>query len=605
VSGGADREGRIVAIAGSVLRAEMRAPVTLGEVARVGDEGLLAEVIALDAEPSARDDPRTIATCQVYEETAGLRCGAPVVATAEPLMVELGPGLLGNVFDGIQRPLEALALARGDFLARGVTAPALDRDRLWAFEPRMAVGDEVSAGAVLGVVAETPALEHRVLVPPDVIGRIRSIVPRGPVQVTDPIAVVEGEMGTRTLTLLQKWRTRVSRPVRERLPAGPPMVTGQRVLDTFFPLPLGSSAAVPGGFGTGKTILQHQLVKWAAADVIVFVGCGERGNEMTRMLRELPELPDPRTGRPLADRTVLIANTSNMPVSAREASLYTGIAIAEYYRDMGYHAALLADSTSRWAEALREISGRLGQMPAEEGYPPHLASRLAAYYERAGRVTTLGGREGSVTLISAISPPGGDRAEPVTRHTQAFTQVFWTLDKELASARVFPAVSIPASYSAYPPDLEAFWVREVAPDWGELRREALALIDEASRLEGTARLIGADSLPEAQQFLLGMADLLREGFLQQSAFDPIDASCSPLRQATLLRTLLHMRDRGLRAVGDGVPARRLLDHPIAAKLQRARAEIGDADVGRLASLASEIDQACDALVAELHAEAAA
>ena len=586
--------GRVIAIAGSVLRAEMTESVALGDVARVGEEGLLAEVIALEGKT---------ATCQVYEDTAGLRCGAPVVAAGEPLMVELGPGLLGSVFDGIQRPLEALARAEGDRLGRGVRAPALDRDRLWSFEPRAAAGDDVAPGALLGVVAETAALEHRVLVPPGVAGRLRVLAPPGPLRVTDRVAVVEGSAGERPLTLLQRWRTRLARPVRERRAPGPPMITGQRVLDTFFPLPLGSGAGVPGGFGTGKTILQHQLVKWAKADVIVFVGCGERGNEMTRMLRELPELPDPRTGRPLADRTVLIANTSNMPVSAREASLHTGVAIAEYYRDMGYDAALLADSTSRWAEALREISGRLGEMPAEEGYPPHLASRLASYYERAGRVTTLGGREGSVTLISAISPPGGDRTEPVTRHTQAFTQVFWTLDKELAGARVFPAVSVAASYSAFPPALEDWWLREVAPDWARLRREALALLDEAGRLEGTARLIGSDSLPEAQQLLLGMASLIQEGFLQQSAFDPKDASCAPARQAALLRLLLHFRDRGAAAIDRGVRARSLLDHPVAAAVQRARAEIGDDELPALEALSAEVDRACEALVGAAREEA--
>ena len=587
--------GRVVSIAGSVLRAEMTTSVALGEVARVGDEGLLAEVIALEGR---------VATCQVYEETSGLRCGSPVETEGEPLMVELGPGLLGNVFDGIQRPLEALARSEGDLLGRGVRAPALDRDRLWPFEPRAAAGDDLASGALLGVVAETPALEHRVLVPPGVAGRVRAVAAAGPLRVTDPVAVLETAAGERTVTLLQRWRTRLPRPVRERLPPGPPMITGQRVLDTFFPLPLGSGAGMPGGFGTGKTILQHQLVKWAAADVIVFVGCGERGNEMTRMLRELPELPDPRTGRPLADRTVLVANTSNMPVSAREASLYTGVAIAEYYRDMGYHAALLADSTSRWAEALREISGRLGEMPAEEGYPPHLASRLAAYYERAGRVITLGGREGSVTLISAISPPGGDRTEPVTRHTQAFTQVFWTLDKDLAAARVFPAVSIAHSYSAFPPALSAWWHREVAPDWGALRRDALALLDEAGRLEGTARLIGAESLPEPAQFVLGMARLLEEGFLQQSAFDPGDSTCSPARQAALLRVMLRFRDRGLAAIARGVAAERLLEAPVAGSLLRARSEIGDAEVARLDALAAEVDRAVEALVAEAQREAA-
>ena len=593
VVAGALPRGRVIAVSGSVVRAEMQGEVALGEVAMVGTQRLLGEIIALDGH---------VATCQVYEETAGLACGAPVESAGEPLMVELGPGLLGNVFDGIQRPIEALGRTHGDFLERGLRAPALDRDRLWVFTPRAIAGGEIRPGDDLGEVVETPALVHRVLVPPSLGGRLTWLAPEGPRRVTDPVARIATAAGEQTITLLQRWRTRRARPVLERRAPGPPMITGQRVLDTFFPLPLGSAAGLPGGFGAGKTILQHQLVKWAAADVIVFVGCGERGNEMTRMLRELPELPDPRTGRPLADRTVLIANTSNMPVSAREASLYTGVAIAEYYRDMGYHVALLADSTSRWAEALREIAGRLGEMPAEEGYPPHLASRLASYYERAGRVTTLGGREASVTLISAISPPGGDLTEPVTRHTQSFTQVMWTLDKELAAARVFPAVSIASSYSTLPPALTEWWEREVASDWGRLWREALTLLDEAGRLEGTARLIGAESMPEAQQLVLGMATLVQEGFLQQSAFDEKDASCSPARQTALLRLLLHFRDRALAALGRGATARRVLEHPVAAAVQRAHTEFGDAELAALGKLSADVDAALDAMADDAQME---
>jgi V/A-type H+-transporting ATPase subunit A len=375
------------------------------------------------------------------------------------------------------------------------------------------------------------------------------------------------------------------------------MVTGQRVLDTFFPLPRGGAASMPGGFGTGKTIMQHQLCKWAEADVIVYVGCGERGNEMTRMLRELPLLADPRSGRALAERTILVANTSNMPVTAREASIYTGITLAEYYRDMGYHVALLADSTSRWAEALREISGRLEEMPAEEGYPSYLSSRLAEYYERAGRVRALCGAEGSVTLISAISPPGGDLTEPVTRHTQRFTRTFWCLDKELAEARVFPAVSVRDSYTELPRELEAWWAEAAAADWAALRRQALSLLEEAARLEATARLIGSESLPERQRFLLRLGALFEEAFLRQSAFDPADASCSPPRQYHLLRALLRFRDQGLFALQRGVTAAQLGDLPVLARLERAKSDIAEAQLGAFEALGAQIDAECAALAA--------
>jgi V/A-type H+-transporting ATPase subunit A len=574
--------GRLIEIAGALVRARVARPVSLGEVVRVGGDGLLGEAVALD---------RDVVTAQVYEDTAGLRPGDAFRGTGQPLSAELGPGLLGGVFDGIQRPLERLAEAEGDFLSRGLTAPALDRERAWPWEPRAREGDEVRPGDVLGVVAETPVFEHRVLVPPGVQGRVVHVAPPGPLRVEQPVARLEAAGGEVAVPLVHSWPVRQPRPFRERLPLALPMITGQRVLDTFFPLPKGGAAGMPGGFGTGKTIMQHQLCKWAQADVIVYVGCGERGNEMTRMLRELPALTDPRSGRALAERTVLIANTSNMPVTAREASIYTGVTVAEYYRDMGYHVALLADSTSRWAEALREISGRLEEMPAEEGYPPYLSSRLAAYYERAGRVTSLGGREGSVTLISAISPPGGDLTEPVTRHTQRFTRCFWSLDKALAEARVFPAVSVRSSYADLPPELVAWWTG-VAADWAPLRQRALALLEEAARLESTARLVGTQSLPPRQRLVLRVASLFEEGFLRQSAFDPKDASCAPQRQVRLLRLLLRFLEQAELALGKGASAEDLCELPVVASLERAKSAWGDAELASLDALERELDRQC-------------
>ncbi len=571
-------QGRITRISGAVVEAECEGPVALGEVAEIGPQGLLGEVIALKGRS---------ATAQVYEETEGLAPGDPFRATGSPLTVELGPGLLGNVFDGVQRPLDRLAAMHGDFLSRGVRTPALDRDRLWTFRPTVKVGDVVQGGASIGSVAETPTLEHRILVPPGISGKVTQVAAEGPVRVADAVARVGGA----EVRLFQTWRVRTARPVRAWLPPAVPMITGQRVLDTLFPLPLGGSAGMPGGFGTGKTVLQHQLCKWADADVIIYVACGERGNEITHMLRDLPQLTDPRTNRPLSERTVIVANTSNMPVAARESSIFTAVTIAEYYRDMGCRVAVLADSTSRWAEALREISGRLGQMPAEEGYPPDLPSRLAAFYERAGRVETLEGREGSVTLISAISPPGGDLAEPVTRHTQAFTRTFWTLDKDLAAARSFPAIGIQASWGDVPEALERWWAEHAGPSWGRLRRDALSLLAEAAQLEATARLLGPDSLPERQRFLLGAAVLLQESFLQQSAFDAREARDEPGRQLALLRALLHFRDAGLAAVDRGATEAKLLASPLAGKLRRARSELTAEEI---AALEREIDSSLEA-----------
>jgi V/A-type H+-transporting ATPase subunit A len=461
----------------------------------------------------------------------------------------------------------------------------------------------VTEGALLGIVEESGTIPHRILAPPGIRGRLMEIAGPGPRGVADVIARVAAPDGTRELTLHQRWHVRRPRPYRERLALTVPFLTGQRVLDVFFPLPRGGAAGMPGGFGTGKTITQHQLCKWAWADVIVYVGCGERGNEMTHVLRELPELRDPKTGRPLSERTVLIANTSNMPVAAREASLFSGATIAEYFRDMGLHVALLADSTSRWAEALREISGRLEEMPAEEGYPPYLSSRLAGFYERAGRVTTLGGTEGSVTLVSAISPAGGDLTEPVTRHTRRFTLCFWSLDRERAQARVFPAIGLSDSYGSVSEDLTEWWSREGGADWEALRRESLALLQEAARLERTARLIGAESLPEKERFTLRLGSLLEEGFLRQSAFDPKDAFCSPRRQVALLRLFARLREGGLAALSRGVTVRAIFELPIVARLERAKSEFGEEDLPALSEMLGELDRSLQALAASPEAAA--
>ncbi|MFI5177988.1 MAG: V-type ATP synthase subunit A [Vicinamibacterales bacterium] len=576
--------GRLIEISGALVRARCPGSIALGEVVYVGDERLVGEVIALDGD---------VATMQVYEDTSGLIAGAPVDASGTPLSVTLGPGLLNAVFDGVQRPLDRLALAQGDFLGRGQHLDPLSADRLWEFHPSVPAGSPVSGGDVIGTVPETPALEHRVLVPPPLAGTLTDIVAPGAYRVSDVVGHLETRAGRRVdLRMAQRWRVREPRPFRERLRACTPLLTGQRVLDTFFPLARGSAAGMPGGFGTGKTVMQHQLCRWAQADVIVFIGCGERGNELTEMLWKLPDLVDPRNGRPLAERTILIANTSNMPVPAREASIYTGITMAEYYRDMGYHVLLLADSTSRWAEALREISGRLGEIPAEEGYPSYLSSRLAAFYERAARVVTLGGREGSVTAISAISPAGGDLTEPVTRHTQRFTGCFWTLDKKLAEARVFPAVSVEDSYSTAFGDLEAWWRTEVSEEWAPRRAEALALLEEAGRVRNTARLVGEEGLPDRQRLVLRVAELFEEGFLRQSAYDVKDASCSPARQVRLLSLLLAFHRAGLEALDRGVPVFELLDLPVVASLARAKSTFGDDEIGGLDRLAAMVAEQC-------------
>lgn len=558
--------GRISWVSGPVVRARQMTGFRMLEMVKVGEEGLIGEVIELHGD---------LGTLQVYEETSGLRPGEPVTGSGALLTVELGPGLLSRIFDGIQRPLEAIRLASGTFIRRGIDVPRLDRSLRWDFEPRLKSGARVTGGEILGVVQETPLVEHRILVPAGVRGELAEVAPAGSYTVDERLAVVTGEQGERSLTMCQEWVVRRPRPVLERLPPSIPLVTGQRVVDIFLPIAKGGTAAIPGGFGTGKTVTQHNLAKWCDADIIVYIGCGERGNEMTGVLTDFPELKDPRTGHPLMERTILIANTSNMPVAAREASIYTGVTLAEYYRDMGYHVAVMADSTSRWAEALREISGRLEEMPAEEGFPAYLATRLAEFYERAGRVRTLGGGEGSVAIVGAVSPPGGDFSEPVTQHTRRFVRAFWSLDKELASARFFPSINIIDSYSEYHGPVAEWWSETGGTDLGELKRQALDLLREDHKLQQIIRLIGEDSLPDEQRMTVLAARLLKEGFLQQNAFDPIDMYALPQKQVRMLQAILRFSELGRVLVRRGIPIYRLRDLETLTELRRMKSVVAN------------------------------
>ena len=538
------KEGRIIKISGPVVEAKGMRGAKMYDVVRVGDENLIGEIIRLNED---------IATIQVYEETTGLRPGEKVISTGEPLSAELGPGLLTNIFDGIQRPLVQIKDSVGDFITRGIDIPALDRKKKWKFKPVAKKGDKVVSGDVIGEVKETSLVVHKIMVPPGVEGKIKEIVGEGEFTVEDTIAVVEGKKGKTEIKMMQKWPVRKGRPYKKRLDPTTPLVTGQRVIDTFFPIAKGGTAAIPGGFGTGKTVMLHQLAKWSDADIIVYIGCGERGNEMTDVLREFPELKDPRSGEPLMNRTVLIANTSNMPVAARDASVYTGITLAEYYRDMGYDVALMADSTSRWAEAMREISGRLEEMPGEEGYPAYLASRLAEFYERAGRVVTLGSeeREGSISVMGAVSPPGGDFSEPVAQNTLRIVKVFWALDSDLADRRHFPAIHWLRSYSLYVDSIRHYW-ESIGKGWYELRSRALALLQKEAELQEIVRLVGPDALPQQERAILEGARMIREDFLQQSAFHEIDTFCPEKKQYEMLRIILKFFDKMVSAINKGV-----------------------------------------------------
>jgi V/A-type H+-transporting ATPase subunit A len=522
------------------------------EVCRVGNEGLIGEVNRVLG---------NICTIQVYEETAGIKPGEPVVATGRPLSVELGPGLIGQIFDGIQRPLPRIKEAVGDFIKRGVVAEAIPRNTQWEFTPLLKKGNKVEPGSVLGEIPETKLVKHRIIIPNGVTGELTDVAAAGKYRVTDKVATVKTVEGEDyTLTLLQTWPVRRARPIKFKLSTDTPLITGQRIIDTFFPTAKGGTAAIPGGFGTGKTVMLHQLAKWADAKIIIYVGCGERGNEMTEVLEEFPKLTDPRSGEPLMSRTVLIANTSNMPVAAREASIYTGITMAEYFRDMGYDVALMADSTSRWAEALREISGRLEEMPGEEGYPAYLASRLSEFYERSGRVTTLGPKEqiASISVTGAVSPPGGDFSEPVTVNTLRIVKVFWALDKDLASRRHFPAINWLQSYSLYLDNLRDWFVSQVNAEWIPLREAAMTLLQREEELKEIVQLVGPDALPESEKVVLEAARMIREDYLMQSALHPVDSYCDPTKSYRLLKVIIRFYENMKRAINSGVSVRDVL-----------------------------------------------
>jgi V/A-type H+-transporting ATPase subunit A len=535
------QQGKIIRISGPVIEADGMKGAKMYDVVRVGEENLIGEIIRLNQD---------VATIQVYEDTNGLKPGEIVKSTGNPLSVALGPGLLTNIYDGIQRPLPTIFNQTGDFIKRGVEANALDQEKKWHFTPMKKNGDNVQGGDVIGSVKETSIIIHKIMIPPKISGKIKSIKENGEYTVSEIIAEVETEHGVVPVHMQQYWPVRTPRPIKKKKDPSIPLITGQRVLDTFFPIAKGGTAAIPGGFGTGKTVTLHQLAKWSDAQVVIYVGCGERGNEMTDVLREFPELEDPKTGEPLMNRTVLIANTSNMPVAARDASVYTGITIAEYYRDMGYDVALMADSTSRLAEAMREISGRLEEMPGEEGYPAYLASRLAEFYERAGRVDLMGSeeKEGSVSVMGAVSPPGGDFSEPVAQNTLRIVKVFWALDADLADRRHFPSINWLKSYSLYLDEISSWWNDEIGDQWLKIRNKAMTLLQKESELQEIVKLVGPDALPPKERAVLESARMIREDFLQQNAFHAVDTYCPGKKQYEMLRIMDVYADVILNAV---------------------------------------------------------
>ncbi|MDR3354962.1 MAG: V-type ATP synthase subunit A [Synergistaceae bacterium] len=557
-------QGTISKISGPLVVAKGMLGASMYDVVRVGEAGLVGEIIEL------RDDTASV---QVYEETSGLRPGELVIDTNEPLSVELGPGLIEQFYDGIQRPLESIeAVANSPYITRGISVAAISRTKKWDFNPVVESGAQVTGGDILGTVRETVLVEHRIMVPPKLKGRLKEIK-KGSFTVEETVAVIESEDGKEhKIALLSRWPVRGPRPVAKRLPPEIPLSTGQRVVDMFFPIARGGTACVPGPFGSGKTVIQHQLAKWADAEIVVYIGCGERGNEMTDVLLEFPELEDPRSGQPLMKRTVLIANTSNMPVAAREASIYTGITIAEYFRDMGYSVALMADSTSRWAEALREMSGRLEEMPGEEGYPAYLGTRMASFYERAGRTICLGrdGREGAVSVIGAVSPPGGDLSEPVTQNTLRVCKVFWGLDAQLAYQRHFPAINWLSSYSLYADTLGEHWDNLYDGEWSEMRIQAMSLLEEEDQLKEIVRLVGIDALSKEERMTMETSKSLREDFLHQNSFHEIDTYASMDKQVKMMRNILTFHRLGMQALSRGATLRDLINMPIREDIARMR-----------------------------------
>ncbi len=580
------QQGTIVKVAGPLIVASGMGDSRMYDVVRVSDKRLVGEIIEL------RGDRASI---QVYEETSGLGPGDPVTSTGSPLSVELGPGLIESIFDGIQRPLTTIYAQAGDRITRGVDVKSLDHDKKWNFKARAKKGDIVKGGDIIGVVQETSVVEHRIMVPAEYEGEITAIK-SGSYTLDETVATLKTANGTVNLTMLQRWPVRRGRPYKEKIAPDQPMVTGQRVIDTFFPIARGGVAAVPGPFGSGKTVVQHQLAKWADADIIVYVGCGERGNEMTDVLMEFPELHDPRTGESLMKRTVLIANTSDMPVAAREASIYTGITIAEYFRDMGYKVAIMADSTSRWAEALREMSGRLEEMPGEEGYPAYLASRIAEFYERAGWVECLGsdGRTGAISAIGAVSPPGGDISEPVSQATLRIVKVFWGLSASLAYKRHFPAIDWLQSYSLYVDRLSRWFNDNVAPDWMQLRQQALATLQDESELNEIVQLVGIDALSWKDRLKLEVARMIREDYLHQNAFDEVDTYTSLEKQYRMLRLIIQYLERGSAALDAGADLSKVTGLKVRERIGRAK-YIPEEDIRDFDSIESELSDQMSAL----------
>lgn len=572
----------IYGINGPVVTVKNTDSFEMMEMVHVGKQKLVGEIIGIT------DD---ITTIQVYEETTGLKPGDPVEGTGAPMNVLLGPGIIDNIFDGIERPLKAIEEEAGAFINRGSSVSALDDKKLWNVTMKVKVGDKLKGGQIYATLPETPIIEHRLMVPPELSGEVVKVNPNGDYKLFDTVVVIKDDEGVEhNLTLCQQWPIRTSRPVKERLTSSVPLITGQRVIDTLFPIAKGGTAAIPGGFGTGKTMTQHQLAKWCDADIIIYVGCGERGNEMSQVLEEFSELIDPKSQRPMTDRTVLIANTSNMPVAAREASIYTGITLGEYYRDMGYHVAMMADSTSRWAEALREISGRLEEMPAEEGFPAYLPSRLAEFYERGGRAEVLSGGEGSVTLIGAVSPQGSDFSEPVTQNTKRFTRCFWALDNALAYSRHYPAINWMDSYSEYFNDLDPWFRENLGEDFIEYRNRISALLQEESSLMEIVKLIGSDVLPDDQKLVIETARVIRVGFLQQNAFHADDTYVPLEKQKLMMKTILHLHAKAKDIVAQNIPLSKILNLGLFDKLTKMKYDIPNSKPEMFDDYIKEIDE---------------
>lgn len=581
-------ENVIFGINGPVVTIKGETDLSMMEMVYVGKEKLIGEVIGLD---------KKMTTIQVYEETTGLKPGEPVYSTGLPMSVTLGPGIIGNIFDGIERPLPAIEKKFGAFIGKGAQFSPLDTEKKYKVTLKVKVGDTLSGGDIYAECPETPVITHKIMLSPLLSGTVTEVMPDGEYTVNDTVAKIKDKKGNETeLTLLQKWPIRNPRPIKKRLPATKPLVTGQRVIDTVFPVAKGGAAAIPGGFGTGKTMTQHQLAKWCDADIIIYVGCGERGNEMTQVLTEFSDITDPKTGRPLLDRTMLIANTSNMPVAAREASIYTGITIAEYYRDMGYDTALMADSTSRWAEALREISGRLEEMPADEGFPAYLPSRLSEFYERSGYTENLNGTEGSITLIGAVSPQGSDFSEPVTQNTKRFTRCFWALDKSLAYARHYPAINWTLSYSEYTGDLANWYRDNVSPDFMKYREELCSLLLEENSLMEIVKLIGADVLPDDQKLVIEIARVIRVGFLQQNAFHADDTFVPLEKQFKMMHIILHLYHRAKEVVARQIPLSKITATGLFDKFTKMKYDVPNSNIEMLDDYIKETDAVMDGIL---------